>query len=144
MRFEKVYSMGKVLNNRAYAALQIQDRQGPAFRACENEFKDNRDWWIMRNKRNEIVAYCGTAYSEGIAIFLRAWVIKSKRGKGLQKHMIKLRLNAAKQRKCRVAITYTMKWNYPSMNNLIGCGFKIYGPSWEYGGKEMIYFKKTL
>lgn len=72
MRFEKVYSMGKVLNNRAYAALQLQDRYGPAFRECENEFKDNRDWWVMRNKRGEINAYCGTAYSEGIAIFLRA------------------------------------------------------------------------
>lgn len=144
MRFEKVFSMGKVLNSKAYDALYLQDRHGPAFRECENEFKDNRDWWVLKNGRNEIIAYCGTAYSEGIAIFLRAWVIKSKRGKGLQKHMIKLRLNAAKQRKCKTAITYTMKWNYPSMNSLIGCGFKIYGPSWEYGGKEMVYFKKTL
>lgn len=144
MRFRKVFSYGKVLDAKLYEQLILLDRTGPAFRECENEFKPNRDWWVLNHKRLGIIAYCGSSYSEGICIFLRAWVHKSKRGKGLQKHLIRLRLNAAKQRKCKVAITYTMKWNYPSINNLIALGFKIYGPSWEYGGKEMLYFKKSF
>lgn len=143
MRIQKVFSTGRVLNKKLYEKLQHLDRNSPSFRECDNEFLDNRDWWVILNRRGLIIAYCGSIYRDRICIFNRAWVHKKFRGKGLQKRLIRLRLRAARKR-CYIAITYTIKQNYPSINNLIACGFQIYGPSYEYGGKEMLYWRKLL
>jgi hypothetical protein len=58
--------------------------------------------------------------------------------------LISTRLRAAKQKNYKVAITYTTPNNYPSVNNLIGKGFKFYFPEYAYGGKEMLYWSKQL
>jgi GNAT superfamily N-acetyltransferase len=143
MKLQKVFSTGKILNLNLYKRLQVLDRTTPSFRNCENEFLENRDWWVMTNNRNQIIAYCGSIYRDGICIFNRAWVHKRYRGEGIQKRLINIRLRAAK-RTCYIAITYTIKQNYPSINNLIKCGFKIYGPAYEYGGPTMLYWQKLI
>lgn len=144
MRFRKIYSYGKILDNNLYETLQELDINCPFFKGCANEFKENRDWWVITDNKGEIIAYCGSGYKANFAIFVRAWVKRNHRGKGLQKKMIKLRINAAKKRNCESAITYITPDNPASGNSLIGCGFKLYTPEWEYAGKEMIYFIKNL
>lgn len=143
MKIQKVFSTGNVLNKSLYEKLQQLDRSTPSFRLCDNEFHDNRDWWVILNRKKQIIAYCGSIYSGRICIFNRAWVHKKFRGRGIQKRLIRTRLRAAKK-SCYIAITYTIKENYSSINNLISCGFKIYGPSYEYGGKEMLYWRRNL
>ena len=143
MKLLKIYSKGKILNIDAYIQLQELDRTNPNFKGCGNEFKQNRDWWVILDKKKTIVAYCGSIYTQGICIFNRAWVDKRFRGLGIHKKLIKIRLNAAKD-SCYVAITYTTKDNYPSANNLISCKFKFYFPEYAYGGDEMLYFYKDL
>ena len=56
--------------------------------------------------------------------------------------MIKLRLKSAFD--CRIAITYTTVDNYPSANNLISQGFKLFSPEYAYAGRQMLYFQKIL
>lgn len=139
MKTTKVFNRGKVINSYLYEELKELDFK--VFSGCTNEFKTNRDWWIITSG-NIIVGYCGCAFSEGVCIFVRAWVHKDYRGNGLQKKMIKLRLKSAYD--CNIAITYTTMDNYPSANNLISQGFKLYCPEYAYAGREMLYFQKEL
>lgn len=141
MRTKKVFSFGKTLDARLYELVQIMDKN--IFYGCANEFKINREWWVILNDANKIIAYCGSIYTEGICIYIRAWVRKDNRGKGLQKKLINIRYKAALKRS-RTVITYTTKDNYPSANNLISQGFKLYFPEYAYGGKEMLYWIKQI
>lgn len=141
MRTKKVFSLGKTLDARLYELVQIMDKN--IFYGCANEFKINREWWVILNDANKIIAYCGSIYTEGICIYIRAWVRKDNRGKGLQKKLINIRYKAA-LKNSRTVITYTTKDNYPSANNLISQGFKLYFPEYAYGGKEMLYWIKQI
>ena len=141
MRTKKVFSLGKVIDARLYELVQIMDKN--IFFGCANEFKINREWWVILNDSNKVIAYCGSIYSEGICIYIRAWVRKDNRGKGLQKKLINIRYKAA-LKNSHTVITYTTKDNYPSANNLISQGFKLYFPEYAYGGKEMLYWIKQI
>jgi GNAT superfamily N-acetyltransferase len=141
MRTKKVFSFGKTLDARLYELVQIMDKN--IFFGCANEFKINREWWVILNDSNKVIAYCGSIYSEGICIYIRAWVRKDNRGKGLQKKLINIRYKAA-LKNSHTVITYTTIDNYPSANNLISQGFKLYFPEYAYGGKEMLYWIKQI
>lgn len=141
MRTKKVFSFGKVIDARLYELVQIMDKN--IFFGCANEFKINREWWVILNDSNKVIAYCGSIYSEGICIYIRAWVRKDNRGKGLQKKLINIRYKAA-LKNSHTVITYTTIDNYPSANNLISQGFKLYFPEYAYGGKEMLYWIKQI
>jgi GNAT superfamily N-acetyltransferase len=141
MRTKKVFSFGKVIDARLYELVQIMDKN--IFFGCANEFKINREWWVILNDSNKVIAYCGSIYTEGICIYIRAWVRKDNRGKGLQKKLINIRYKAA-LKNSHTVITYTTIDNYPSANNLISQGFKLYFPEYAYGGKEMLYWIKNI
>lgn len=139
MKLQKVFSFGKVIKPALYERLQSLDRR--VFVDAYNEFKENREWWVIEDK-GQIIAYCGSLYNQGVCIFVRAWVFKEYRGRGLQSKMIKARLKAA--RNCYRVITYVAKDGVHSMNNLIINGFLTYIPQYLYAGKEFIYFYKDI
>lgn len=144
MRLKKIYSQGVVKNEELYNQLQDLDKNYiPAFHGCANEFKPNRDWWVMVDHNGCIVAYCGSVYAQGICIMNRAWVHKRYRGNGYQKKMIFRRIQTAKST-CHTIITYTTVDNVVSANNLIKCGFKLYTPEYAYGRSEMLYWIRKL
>ena len=142
MRLKKIFSFGNILDRETYEQLRELDYNNPNFKGCGDEFQFNREWWVILDE-GEIVAYCGSIYSKGICIFNRAWVKKSHRGQGIQRRMIKTRLKAASTF-CHIAITYTTLDNFPSANNLINCGFRLYLPEYSYGGSDKLYFQKLL
>ena len=142
MRLKKIFSFGNILDRETYEQLRELDYNNPNFKGCGDEFQFNREWWVMLHE-GEIVAYCGSIYSKGICIFNRAWVKKTHRGQGIQRRMIKTRLKAASTF-CHIAITYTTLDNFPSANNLINCGFRLYLPEYSYGGSDKLYFQKLL
>jgi GNAT superfamily N-acetyltransferase len=144
MKLVRIYSFGKVFNYTVYEELQVLDKTNPNFKGCGNEFLHNREWWVILDSHKNIIAYCGCLFSEGICIFVRAWVDRKHRGKGLQKRLIDVRIRAAKRHYCHTVITYTTLDNYPSANNLIRRGFKLYNPEYQYGGSNMLYFAKEV
>jgi len=142
MKLQKVFSNGNVLNHQLYQRLRLLDEE--VFFGCGNEFKDNRDWWVMLNTSGRIIAYCSCSYSDGVCIFTRAWVHKPYRGKGFQKRMIDCRIRAAKKQGCITVITYTLHNNSYSANNLLDKGFRLYEPQYAYAGRDVIYFQKVI
>ena len=109
------------------------------FPGCDNEFKPNRDWWVIMDGNN-IIAYCGCLYKDRICVFVRAWVAKSHRNKGTHKKLIKVRIDKAIKNRCKFIVTYTVKNNFASANNLIKAGFLLHNPMYAYAGNDVIYF----
>lgn len=142
LKAKKIFSFGKVINESLYERVQLMDKN--IFYGCNNEFHSNREWWVFLDEKGRIGAYCGSIYANNICILIRAWVKKQYRGKGLQKKLIKIRIKSALKNDCHTVITYTTKDNYPSSNNLISQGFKLYFPQYAYGGNEMLYWTKAI
>ena len=141
MRLKKIFNSGQIINDALYSQLIELDKI--CFPGCANEFKDNRDWWVIEDK-GTIVAYCGSLYFDKFCMFNRAWVNRNYRGQGWQRRMIKKRIEQARQNKCKKVITYTLINNQVSSNNLIKMGFLLYEPEWKYVGSEVNYFIKSV
>lgn len=75
---------------------------------------------------------------------VRSGVVTKWRGQGLQKRLIKARVNMARRHGFSSVITYVLDWNLASANSLISCGFKLYTPNVKYAGNKAYYFKKPL
>jgi|688.fasta_scaffold01478_48 predicted acetyltransferase len=106
-------------------------------------------WWIAYNKVGNPVGFsglklCRRKENKGLGYFSRAGVMKSYRGRGTQKKMIKARLRMARQLGLTHCVTYVKGFNLPSANSLISCGFKLYNPHYKWGGKSALYFLKCL
>jgi len=106
-------------------------------------------WWLVRNEQGRPLAFAGMRPAimdchKGMAYMVRSGVIKSERGQGIQKNLIKARINLARRMGFSAVVTYVMDWNLASANSLIGCGFKLYKPKVAYYGKDVFYFRKVL
>jgi predicted acetyltransferase len=109
----------------------------------------NTFWWIAYNEAGNPIGFsglkaCKKKENKGLGYFSRAGVIKSYRGHGTQKKMIKARLRMARQLGLTHCVTYVKGFNLASANSLISCGFKLYNPHYKWGGKAALYFGKCL
>lgn len=100
-------------------------------------------WWVAWDG-TEPVAFGGFRPIEGAAFLCRAGVIPSHRGLGLQRRLIRVRLAAARRCGFGWAHTYTANGNCVSANNLIRCGFRLFEPSWYWGGTDALYLCRDL
>lgn len=84
-------------------------------------------WWVAKLDGRP-VAYAGMeVQDEGAKAFLsRAGVLPEARGGGLQKRLIRARVNYARALHVPRCWTYVWAGNLHSMNNLAACGFKAY------------------
>lgn len=85
-----------------------------------------------------------TEIDKSIVFLSRAGVVWKARGKGLQKRLIRVRVNHAKKMGYKKAITYTAITNISSFVNLLKCKFKPYLPEYSYAGKFVNYLIKEL
>lgn len=106
----------------------------------------SRGYWWVATDDDEPVAFAGlyrsTQWDDAVYL-VRAGVMPSHRGIGLQKRLIRVRCTFAKRRGYRWAITDTTL-NPPSANSLISCGFQTFTASKPWGPKGAIYFRKRL
>ena len=103
-------------------------------------------WWWVARQGEVAVAFCGVQPSAhwGDCVYLvRAGVMPSHRGLGLQKRLIKVRERFARQMGASWSITYTYR-NPASSNSLIRCGYRIYEPASPWGPAGSIYWRKPL
>ena len=131
--------MLKVRKNSALY-LQLKELDAKLFYGCDDEFQPNRDWWVMLDDSQSIIAYCACLYKDKICVFVRAWVVKHHRGNGYHKQLIKVRVKEAVKKRCKSIVRYTLKNNYASANNLIKAGFLLHNPQYAYAGTDVLYF----
>jgi GNAT superfamily N-acetyltransferase len=106
---------------------------------------DEGDWWLAWDG-SKAIGFAGMHPSQvwtKTGYFCAAGVLPSHQGQGLQKRLINVRLSRAAVLGYEWAITYTMKDNYPSINNLLACGFRAYEPRKKWAGiKDVMYWKR--
>jgi GNAT superfamily N-acetyltransferase len=104
-------------------------------------------WWIAYSDRRP-VAFAGMVPVKGDATktqfyLCRAGVIKKHRGHGLQKRLIRARMQKAKQIGATRVVTSTY-CNPVSSNNLIGAGFRMFKPNTGWGATGTNYWTKDI
>ena len=102
-------------------------------------------WWLVYDNDTPI-AFASMVPSfrwDKTGYLNRSGVIESYRGKGLQKKLIKVRESYAKRIGYDFLISDT-RFNPPSANSLIACGFKTYTPKYPWGFATSIYWRKNL
>lgn len=103
-----------------------------------------QSWWWVVTVDGRRAGYCGLrAYGE-VMFLSRAGVLPEYRGRGLQRRLIRRRLQFARAAGGVLAVTYTAPGNPASGNSLIGAGFRLYEPRTHWAGREFIYWRKAL
>jgi GNAT superfamily N-acetyltransferase len=103
--------------------------------------------WFVGFEAGKPVCYASLKLlpNESSAFLSRCGVLRSHRGQGLQKRLLRARERAAKAEGCTGhLITYTVPENAPSINSLTSCGFKAYIPPYNWAGDDVVYFRKKL
>lgn len=123
--------------------MSLDHRCFPQDKRCEFE---NNYWWFLYN-RKKVIAYCSMMFIDRgglVGYFTRVGVLKNYRGRGLQRKLIKARINYAKRKGADRVVTYTLCSNTSSSNNLIACKFKTYKPTIMWAGEDCIYWQRML
>lgn len=106
---------------------------------------DEGYWWVASIEESPVGFASmrpSTRWSDAVYL-CRAGVIPSMRGQGLQKRLIRVRINKARALGYRWLITDTFN-NPASANSLIGCGFKMFTPSIPWAADGACYWKKEI
>jgi len=102
-------------------------------------------WWIAYDD-SEPVGFCGLTHVQSwdsAGYLNRGGMIRTHRGKGMQRRMINVRVNKARKVGWSWLISATRE-NIPSSNNLIACGFKLYNPNYEWLDGHSLYWIKKI
>lgn len=88
---------------------------------------DDHEHWFARDEDGKVVGFASAKFiPDTKTVFLsRAAVIRSARGAGLHKRLIRVRLQWAAAQGCDLTISYISMRNYKSMLNLVACGFRF-------------------
>ena len=106
---------------------------------------DTGYWWVAYFD-NQLAGFCAlvrTPRWTDAGYLIRAGVLPTYRGKGIQKKLIRVRERKARSLGWKWLISDTYN-NPASTNNLIACGFKMYLPTKFYAGEGTIYWRKKL
>lgn len=104
-------------------------------------------WWgAFEKSSGQLVGVAGMLQSaiEDDTFYLnRSRVSPEHRGYGLQRRLIKARVDRARELGGEYATSDTYM-NPPSTNNLIACGFKAYQPKDPWRGEGTVYWRLKL
>ena len=91
-----------------------------------------------------MAGFCALGEEEdGEGYLARAGVLPEFRGQGLQKRLIKVREEFAREHGMPALICDTCD-NPASANSLIACGFKMFQPQEPWGLPRSVYWRKFL
>lgn len=108
-------------------------------------FPEDGVWWVAYHADLAVGFSClspSQQLEDGIYLG-RCGVGKAYRGRGIQRQMIRLRVQWARRHGYKWAVSDTTD-NVPSANNLISCGFRLYTPKIPYSFARALYWRKRL
>lgn len=131
-----------------HSFLEMQDVCFPKDYCMAPHEDDKIAWWFAYDDVEPAGFACLTqGYADHTLGYL-AWagVMPDYRGLGIQRKLIRVRLQECASRGYVRALTYTLTTNPKSSNNLIACGFRLHTPSVPYAtGQEeldVLYWQK--
>lgn len=130
----------------AVAIAELDDLDARTFPEDERCEKAGREWWIVRHHKAGVVGFAGAKYVDldDVLYLCRAGVLPEHRGKGLQRRLIRRRVQHGRSIDgCRGSYTYTALHNTFSASNLIACGFRPFAPNYPWGGDRANYWWKA-
>lgn len=108
---------------------------------------DDHTYWALTHE-NQHFGLTSAVYrpEKGYVYLSYAIIMPASREKGLQRRLINHRLRWAKKQGAFYAVTYTLLHNYPSISNLLRCGFRFAEAprGWSGYGEDVHYFEKQL
>ena len=103
-------------------------------------------WWLAFQD-GVPVAFAGLVPSvrwQDTGVLSIAGVLPAARGSGLQKKLIRKRIEKCKALGWHTIITDTINTNAASMRSLMACGFKPYNPKVQWADKDSsVYWKRA-
>jgi GNAT superfamily N-acetyltransferase len=115
------------------------------------DWKDGsvRAAWVATDDAGVPVGFCTARLLDGPdkgCVFLeRAGVLRTAQGVGLQRRMIRVRTQWARDKvRAKVLLTYASPSNFPSIVNLTRAGLRLYTPEKKWGVEGAFYFRKDL
>lgn len=109
---------------------------------------DDHQWWIARAEDGTVAGFCSAVYrpEQGYVFLSSAAVAAAFQGIGLQRRLIRVRVRWARRMGAKQVLTYTVLKNYPSMQNLLRCGFRFWEPpeGWAWVGPNVHYFRREF
>lgn len=104
------------------------------------------NWWIAYEGELP-VGFGGVVQSASwgdCGYLCRSGVIRSHRGQGIQKRLLRVREGKARRLGWNWLITDTAPWNFASSNSLIATGFRLYQPAKPWGVDGALYWRKKI
>ena len=110
-----------------------------------SDFPENDTFWIAVDANGKVVGFASAEdKGDGRVYISRQMVCPAARGHKLQRRFTRAQGKWARKRGATQVITYTLLQNYPSMVNLLACGFQFYKPGRKYVGDDVHYFRLEL
>ena len=117
------------------------------FCASDIERKKTTDgmWWIVRDGNVPVGFAClGQFRKEPHTAYLYlSGVIEKYRGRGIQRRLISVRVQAARRAGFKTLVSETFH-NPQSANNLIACGFRMFDPKRKWSAYGACYWTREL
>lgn len=108
---------------------------------------DDHTYWVLL-QGDEAVGLTSAVFrpEKGYVYLSYAIIMPHVKSKGLQRRLIHHRLRWGKRQGAIYATTYTVLHNYPSIMNLLRCGFRFAAQprGWLGYGENFHYFEKQL
>lgn len=107
---------------------------------------DHTYWALTDGKDHHALTSAVYRHEKGYIYLSYAIIMPTTQAKGLQRRLIQHRLRWGKRQGAFYAVTYTLQDNYPSMTNLLRCGFRFASEprGWCGIGPGVHYFEKQL
>lgn len=117
-------------------------------RLCKN-YKPHKTgwWWIAYDDQKNAAAFAGMVPShqwQRWGYLTLSGVSPPYRGYGLQRRLLKTRINRGRFLGWETLCTETIHDNHASQRNLIRTGFMPYRPTKPWGDKHAVYWRKDI
>ena len=107
------------------------------------EPSDKHRYWVATCVDAPVAFAIARLLDEPSVFLERSGVLPSFRGTGLQRRLIRVRERWVATVNAKHIITYANYDNFPSIANLIRCGYLLYDPHYRWAG-DALYFIKEL
>lgn len=112
---------------------------------CDDPPNPYSGYWWLAYYGDVAVGFAGLDHAkttDGAMFLCLAGVVKEHRRHGLQRRLIRARINKARRLGKGRLVTYTLLNNPGSSNNLIACGFRLYRPAYRFPYGDVCYWAR--